>query len=206
MIGCSALASTACFARRAGRWAASRGLAPRPRPFDALTTGASRVAEAGSADFDFRCGYLESQSWSGAASGAPNCLTGVASSLSRSPTQPAQQRATGHGRAPAASLLLLEKKAISRRARGPRRQRDRTVCPQQRAKNRESAQRGTDAPTRCRPRKSPKERPDKKPSQRRRRGGKKHPKPDGDQRRREKQEAPAEEPQEPVRVWERSHH
>ena len=39
---------------------------------------------------------------------------------------------------------------------------------------------------------------DKKPSQRRRRGGKKHPKPDGDQRRRDKQEAPAEEPQEPV--------
>ena len=73
---------------------------------------------------------------------------------------------------------MLEKRANSR---PPRRQRTRTVDSQQRAKNRESAQRRHRRANAMPSRKSPRRRRRQEAVPAAKKGGKKHPKPDGDQ-------------------------
>ena len=85
--------------RAAGRWAARRA-APRPRTPDAThrrVRGHACLQSRLVVVLTFGAGIIFARLWQKARAGGQHCLTGVASSLHRSLTQPAQQRATGHG-------------------------------------------------------------------------------------------------------------
>ena len=110
MIGCDALATPLVLQESAG--AGLRVVAaPATSTFPChSSTGAGPWVPGGWIRelFDFRCGYLESQSWSGAARGAPKTASPVwqVASTGLRPSQLNSAQRVTAARAPAASLAF----------------------------------------------------------------------------------------------------